>query len=130
MTDYGNLIQRANENGAGVLVIRVLAAGALTGVRERHPVAVPTVAPIGSGRDYDQDFDRAGKFAYLVHEGHVQDLAEASIRFALSNQGVSSVLVGYSSIDHLEASVAFADKGSLPDDALAKLPEIWSRFKA
>ena len=31
MPDYGNLIERASANGMGVLVIRVLAAGALTG---------------------------------------------------------------------------------------------------
>ena len=59
MPDFGNLIERASANGMGVLVIRVLAAGALSGEATRHAVAVPTVAPIGSGRDYDQDRARA-----------------------------------------------------------------------
>ena len=35
-------------------------------------------------------------------------MPEASIRFALSNPGVSTVLVGYSDIDHLEKSVQYA----------------------
>jgi hypothetical protein len=33
----------------GVIVIRVLAAGALSGTEERHPLGSPPPAPIGSG---------------------------------------------------------------------------------
>ena len=65
MPDYGNLIERASANGMGVLVIRVLAAGALTGEATRHPVAVPSVAPIGSGQDYGHDLARSGDFRFL-----------------------------------------------------------------
>ena len=81
MHDYGNLIGRASANGMGVLVIRVLAAGALTGQAARHPVAVPTVAPIGSGRDYDQDLARSEGFRFLEQEGYADSLVEASLRF-------------------------------------------------
>lgn len=128
MPDYAGLIDLAAEKQVGVLVIRVLAAGALTGTPERHPVAVPTVAPIGSGRDYNQDMTRAGEFAFLVNEGFAVDMPEASIRFALSNPGVSTVLVGYSDMDHLEKSVQYAAKGPLPADALARLPQAWAKF--
>ena len=76
MDDYGNLIGRANDNGMGVLVIRVLAAGALSGEIARHSVAVPTVAPIGSGRDYSQDQARADGFRFLVREGYAHSLVE------------------------------------------------------
>ena len=69
MPDYGNLIERASANGMGVLVIRVLAAGALSGEATRHPVAVPTVAPIGSGRDYGQDQARADGFRFPAAGG-------------------------------------------------------------
>ena len=128
MPDYKRLIDRANAAGMGVVVIRVLAAGALSGVAERDPVASPSVAPIGSGRDYQQDFDRSAVFCFLVDEGYADDLAEASVRFALSNTGVSTVLVGYSNMDHLEQSVRFADKGPLPSEALDRLPQVWSQF--
>ena len=128
MPDYKRMIDRANAAEMGVIVIRVLAAGALSGVAERDPVAVPTVAPIGSGRDYQQDFDRSAGFRFLVSEGYAGDLVEASLRFALSNPGVSTVLVGYSNMDHLEQSVRFADKGPLPSDALDRLPQVWSQF--
>ena len=49
-------------------------------------------------------------------------------QFALSNPGVSTVLVAYSDIDHLEKSVQYASRGVLPSDALARLPEIWDGF--
>ena len=82
MPDHGNLIERASANGMGVLVIRVLAAGALTGEATRHPVAVPSVAPIGSGQDYGHDLARSDDFRFLQREGYVDNLVEASLRFA------------------------------------------------
>ena len=109
-------------------MIRVLAAGALSGEETRHPVAVPTVAPIGSGRDYDQDRSRAEGFRLLQQEGYTSSLVEASLRFALTNPGVSSVLVGYSSLEHLDQAVEIAAKGPLPAEAMARLPEVWSGF--
>ena len=128
MPDYGNQIERAAANSMGVLVIRVLAAGALSGEPTRHPVAVPTVAPIGSGRDYDQDRSRGEGFRFLVQEGYAGSLVEASLRFALGNPGVSSVLVGYSSLEHLEQSVEYAGRGPLAPEAIARLPEVWAGF--
>ena len=128
MSDYGNLIGRASASGMGVLVIRVLAAGALSGEATRHPVAVPAVAPIGSGQDYGQDQARADGFRFLERDGYADSLVEASLRFALGNAGVSSVLVGYSSLDHLEQAVEFAAKGPLPPEATARLPEVWASF--
>jgi L-galactose dehydrogenase/L-glyceraldehyde 3-phosphate reductase len=128
MPNYRSLIDRAAASGMGALVIRVLAAGALSGEETRHPVAVPTVAPIGSGRDYQQDQSRGNQFGFLQSEGYAANLVEASIRFALSKPGISTVLVGYSSLEHLEQAVEYAGKGPLPGDALAKLPEVWAGF--
>ena len=128
MPDYERLIDLSAEKNVGVIVIRVLAAGALTGTSVRHPVAVQTVAPIGSGRDFQQDESRARQFAFIVNEGFASDMPEASIRFALSNPGVSTVLVGYSDLEHLEKSVQYAAKGPLLAEALARLPQAWSTF--
>ena len=128
MPDYDRLIDLSAEKNVGVIVIRVLAAGALTGTSVRHPVAVQTVAPIGSGRDFQQDESRARQFVFIVDEGFAGDMPEASIRFALSNPGVSTVLVGYSDLEHLEKSVQYAAKGPLPAEALARLPQAWSTF--
>ena len=65
---------------------------ALTGASERHPVAIPSVAPIGTGKNYEEDVRRAGSFQFMVTEGVVESLVEAALRFALSEEGVSPAL--------------------------------------
>jgi aryl-alcohol dehydrogenase-like predicted oxidoreductase len=127
LQDFGGLIQRAEAQGTGVLVIRVLAAGALTGVDERHPVAAPQVSPMGSSGSYSEDLSRAKALDYMVDDGHVENLVEAALRFPLGNSGVSTVLVGYSNMEHLEQAVRWMDRGPLPAEALERLPAIWSR---
>ena len=127
LQDFGGLIQRAEAQQTGVLVIRVLAAGALTGVDQRHPIASPEVAPMGSSDSYSEDLNRARALGFLVEEGHVENLVEAALRFPLGNTGVSTVLVGYSNMEHLEQAVRWMDRGPLPSDALERLPAIWAR---
>jgi aryl-alcohol dehydrogenase-like predicted oxidoreductase len=124
--DFGRLLDRAQAKGVGTIGIRVLAAGALSGVVERHPVAVPTVDPIASGPDYDTDVRRAQAFRALVAEGHAADLVEASLRFAISSPAMSTVLLGYSDLGHLEHAAAAVAKGPLPSAALDRLRAIWN----
>ncbi|MBI4298560.1 MAG: aldo/keto reductase [Chloroflexi bacterium] len=126
--DFARLIQRASETETGVIAIRVLAAGALSGVESRHPIAAPSVPPIASGPDYDEDLGRTRSFEPLVKEGYVESLVEASLRFVLSERGVSTALVGFSSIEQLEKAVEYASKGPLPRESLGLLPEVWNRW--
>ena len=128
--DFGKLIDRAAAHGAGVIGIPVLAAGALSGVTQRHPVAVPSVAPIGSGRNYEEDVHRAGSFHSLVTEDSVQSLVEAALRFVLSKDGISTALVGFSSLEHLEQSVEWASRGALPASALDKISRVWGQLSS
>jgi aryl-alcohol dehydrogenase-like predicted oxidoreductase len=124
--DYGQLIDRAAAQQMGVIVIRALAAGALSGTADRHPVAAPSVGPIGSGTDYGEDVARAGDLRFLVQEGYAASLVEAAIRFALSKAEVSTTLVGLSSLAQLEQAVEHAGKGPLPGEALERLREAWA----
>ena len=126
--DFGGLLARAREREAGVIVIRVLAAGALSGVAERHPVAVPSVDPIASGPDYATDLERARRLDALVREGHAGSLVEASLLFALSAEAVSTVLLGYSSLEHLERAAAAVARGPLPPAALSRLSALWAEL--
>jgi len=123
--DFGQLIDRAAGREMGCIAIRVLAAGALSGVEERHPVAVPSVAPIGTGPDYRTDVQRAGRLRFLVEEGYAENLIEASVRFAWSKAGLSTVLVGFSSLEHLEQAINYAERGGLSAEALRRLPRAW-----
>ncbi len=128
--DFGRLLTRGAARGVGAIVIRVLAAGALSGADGRHPIAMPSVEPIASGPDYATDARRARVFRALVDEGHAASLVEASLRFPLATDGVSTVLLGYSSLEHLEYAAACVAKGPLPPAALARLGALWSGLAA
>ena len=104
---------------------RVLAAGALSGTVSRHPIAMPSVAPIASGADYAEDVARAQRLLPLVRQGHAATLMEASIRLALANDAISTVLVGYSEPEHQEAALAAVARGPLPPAALEALGGLW-----
>jgi aryl-alcohol dehydrogenase-like predicted oxidoreductase len=128
--DFGQLIDRAASKRMGCIGIRVLAAGALSGVMERHPIAVPSVAPIGTGADYQADVKLAQALNFLTAEGHATSLVEAAMRFAWSKREMSTVLVGYSSLDHLEQAITAAERGALPAAATLRLEQAWEAFPA
>jgi aryl-alcohol dehydrogenase-like predicted oxidoreductase len=119
--DYRQLIDRAAGQQMGVIVIRALAGGALSGTPDRHPVAARSVAPIATERDYSADVARARQLAFLVKDGTVGDLVEAAIRFVISKPEISTALVGISSLEQLEHAVECANRGPLPTEALARL---------
>jgi aryl-alcohol dehydrogenase-like predicted oxidoreductase len=123
--DFRRLLDRLGERHTGAIIIRVLAGGALSGVATRHPVAVETVEPIASGPDYAEDVARAQALRVLVDDGHVGSLVEASLRFAIGHPHVSTVLLGYSSLEHLEYAAAAVAKGPLPAPTLARLQQVW-----
>ena len=126
--DFGRLLSRARDRRTGAIVIRVMAAGALSGADTRHPIAVPTVDPIASGPDYATDVRRARMLGPLVDEGHVESLVEAALRFPLATDAVSTVLLGYSSLEHLEYAAACMAKGPLPTATLARLSTLWGQL--
>ena len=124
--DFGRLLDHAARRRTGVIVIRVLAAGALSGSEARHPIAVPTVDPIASAPEYAEDVRRARLLEALVKDGHADSLVEASLRFALTSPAVSTVLLGYSSLEHLEYAAASIAKGPLSAEAVERLPALWA----
>ncbi len=126
--DYGDLIGRARVAGMGLINIRVLAAGALSGSEARSPIAAPSVEPIGSGHDYRTDVQRARRLSPLVEQGDAGDLVEASLRFAVAHPEIGTVLVGTSSLAELDQAVAAVNKGPLSPDALRRLAELQAGF--
>ena len=119
--NYRQLIDKAASQQVGVIVIRALAGGALSGTAERHPVGARSVAPIATERDYAADVARARRFAFLVTEGIVNTPIEAAIRFVLSKPEISTAMVGISSLEQLEHAVECANRGPLPAEALGRL---------
>lgn len=122
--DFGNVLARAKRVALGVVGIRVLAAGALSDRVERHPLALPTVEPMGSSADYNGDVERARRLLPLVREGHVGSLAEAALRFAIGPSAISTALVGFSDLAQIEQAAAAIGKGPLPAAALDRIGEL------
>src|SRR5215813_4506125 len=126
--DYGNLLAHTKAADMGVINIRVLAAGALSGTEERHPLGSPPPAPIGSGADYRRDVERARRFEPLVREGHADSLIEAALRYVIVQRAVSTVLVGYSTLEQLEYAARSIEKGPLSPAALDRVADIQRGF--
>jgi aryl-alcohol dehydrogenase-like predicted oxidoreductase len=126
--DFGNLLAHTKAADMGVIAIRVLAAGALSGSEARHPLGSPAVEPIGTGSSYRIDVERARRLEPLVREGVADSIIELAVRFVISHQAVSTALVGYSTLDQLEYATAAANKGPLPGAALERIAELRNSF--
>jgi aryl-alcohol dehydrogenase-like predicted oxidoreductase len=126
--DYGRLFDHTKAAGVGVVGIRVLAGGALSGSAERHPIAGPAPEPIGSAMSYDADIDRAQRLIPLVKEGFATSLTEAATRFALSHPAMGTILVGMATPQQFEDALAAAQKGPLPQAALDRLSTLRQAF--
>src|SRR5438046_2210105 len=126
--DYGLLLDHTRAAGVGVIGIRVLAGGALSGSAERHPIASPPPAPIGSALNYDADVARARRLMPLVEEGLAASLTEAATRFALSHPAIGTILVGMATPQQFEDALAAVRKGPLPAGALERLSALRQAF--
>lgn len=103
-----DIIAYAAKHGVGVAVIRVLAGGALTsqvareGIAGRHALAGGRYSR--RPETFQSEIDRGRAFAFL--ENGQRTLAQAAYIFALMNPAVSTVLGGYSAIEHIEELAA------------------------
>lgn len=125
--DYGGLLMRCATAGVGVVGIRVLAGGTLSGSTERHPIASPPPAPIGSAASYDDDLRNARRFLPLVESGEVGSLAEAATRFAISHADMGTILVGMATREQFEQSLTAVPKGPLSPAALQHVATLQGR---
>jgi aryl-alcohol dehydrogenase-like predicted oxidoreductase len=126
--DYARMFDHTIAAGVGVVGIRVLAGGALSGSTERHPIAGPAPEPIGSAMSYEADVDRARRLMPLVKEGFAAILAEAATRFALSHPAMGTILVGMATPQQFEDALAAVQKGPLPQAALDRLSALRQAF--
>jgi L-galactose dehydrogenase/L-glyceraldehyde 3-phosphate reductase len=126
--DYARLFDHTRAAGVGVVGIRVLAGGALSGSAERHPIASPPPEPIGSAMSYDADLVRASRLMPLVKEGFAASLTEAATRFAISHPVMGTILVGMATPQQFEDALAAVQKGPLPHAALERLTALQQGF--
>ncbi len=126
--DYQRMFDHTKAAGVGVVGIRVLAGGALSGSLARHPIAGPAPEPIGSAMRYEADVERARRLTALVDEGFATSLTEAATRFALSHPAMGTLLVGMATPQQFEEALAAVEKGPLPQAALEALSTLRQAF--
>lgn len=124
--DVGQLIDVAATHQVGVIAIRVLAGGALSGSLDRHVNAAGSVDPIATGQHFADDVRQAQRFQFLIREGYADSLVDAAIRFVVGKPEVSTALVGISSMGQLEQAAASVGTGPLPVEALDRLRQAWA----
>lgn len=122
-------VEFATTKGLATIVYNPLGGGLLTG---RHSLdAVPTEGRFGTSALSEMYRDRywnASTFAAIAALGAIGadagiTLPELSLRWLLSKPVVSAVLLGGSRPHQLEANIAAAQDGSLPDDVVAACDE-------
>jgi aryl-alcohol dehydrogenase-like predicted oxidoreductase len=122
--DFDGIITEAGKHGVGVLAIRVLAAGAVSGSRDRPANAGDPGTALVRGGEFERDVERAKSLRVLVAEWGLECPEELAFRFALWPQAVSSALVGFSNIDQLEQAIRWAELGPLAEDLVQRVLEV------
>jgi aryl-alcohol dehydrogenase-like predicted oxidoreductase len=122
--DFGGVIDYAAAHGVGVAVYNPLAGGMLTDntLRGGDP------HPLAGGRVRDTDAHRASvqrakALSFLSKPGRT--LAQAAERFILDHPGVTTVLGGFSGIEHLEEAAPAPDLPSLSEEEMARIEMVW-----
>jgi aryl-alcohol dehydrogenase-like predicted oxidoreductase len=126
--DLAGLIRVAADAGLGVICIRVLAAGAVSGSAERARLASPGGGgAMVRGGEFDADVRRAQALRDMAERHGLEGGAELSFRFVLAAEGVSTALIGFSDSDQLEAALRWAERGALAEPLVE---EVLARARA
>jgi aryl-alcohol dehydrogenase-like predicted oxidoreductase len=123
--DFRQLIDIAGVWGVGVAVFGPVAMGVLSDRAiaggERHPVGGGPV--YADTARYSRDLGRATRLAFLSRSG--QSLAQAATRFALTHPGVSTVVSGFSALEHVEEAASCSPAVGLSAVDMARIEMVW-----
>jgi L-galactose dehydrogenase/L-glyceraldehyde 3-phosphate reductase len=119
--DFDGLVAHAAERDAGVIAIRILAAGALSGRGERHPIAGLPPRPLIPGSFYQDDVERARALEAVAGELGLEGTLELAVRFALSDPRIATALIGLSAVEYLESAIRWSNRGPLAERDVARL---------
>lgn len=125
--DYGDVIAAARAAAGGAAIYSPLAGGSLTDAAladaGRHPLARPDrAAPDEAART----LSRVRQLTFLAQATGLS-LAQAAIRFVLMNDGVTTVLGGFSSAEQMAEIVAGAAAPPFGPELMARLDALWAR---
>ena len=108
----------ARRRGLGVIVKRPVANAAWKGLDGRSGFYSDYVRP------YVERLEEMGLTPESV--GFDGSWIELALRFSAHREGVSTVIVGTTSREHLRDNVAIVEKGPLPKDVVAAVRDLWA----
>ncbi len=111
--EHEDLITQAAQEGAGTLIRGGAARGAPA--EDKNWQADPIGLATGEGQ---RRWQSAGLDGLIAEAGLTR--IEFTLRFTLSHPALTSTIVGTSSLEHLAANLAIAEKGPLPGDVYAE----------
>ncbi len=116
------------KQGVGVIARGPLAMGLLAGVYDEDTVfAENDTRRFWEREDFLRRIRQAREFSFLI-EDPVRTPAEAALRFALSNEDVSTVLVGMQTPEQVAENVRVAEMGPYDVDQLQRIAELYDSW--
>jgi aryl-alcohol dehydrogenase (NADP+) len=124
------LVPFIKEKRLGMTIYNPLAGGLLSGKHGReHPAENTRISEPGYYQRYWNE-DSLSAMDSLIETARQNDmgLLELSLRWCVSYDYVSSVILGVSRLEHLKDNLDCINKGSLPPEILFKCDEVWKKL--
>ena len=116
--NFSNLIKNCKSKDMGLMNIRIYAAGYLA-TDKRHGREIP----ITFGIDETELNKRVEKINLIMRD--IQGTkAQKALRYGLSNDDMSTIVIGLAEISHLEEALEGYELGSLDEEILRKIEEL------
>jgi aryl-alcohol dehydrogenase-like predicted oxidoreductase len=114
--EHEDLVTEAAGKGAGTLIRGGAARGAPAEDKNWR------TGPIGLAAEESRRRWESARLEDLLNEAGMSKM-ELVLRFTLSHPGLSSTIVGTSSIAHLRDNIAVAEKGPLPENVYTEVKQ-------
>jgi aryl-alcohol dehydrogenase-like predicted oxidoreductase len=123
--NFRQLISRAAELDVGVVAIRILGGGVLGGIAARQGASGTTSSQSIHGLTRSDEFKQANLLGSITGDSG-SDVRDLAVRFAIANKEIASALVGFSTVEHLEAATKALAMGPPTEDDLRRLNMLWT----
>ena len=116
--NFSNLIKNCKSKDMGLMNIRIYAAGYLA-TDKRHGREIPITFGIN-----ETELNKRVEKINLIMKDIQGTKAQKALRYGLSNDDMSTIVIGLAEISHLEEALEGYELGSLDEEILRKIEEL------
>ena len=116
--NFSNLIKNCKSKDMGLMNIRIYAAGYLA-TDKRHGREIPITYGIN-----ETELNKRVEKINLIMRDIQGTKAQKALRYGLSNDDMSTIVIGLAEISHLEEALEGYELGSLDEEILRKIEEL------